>query len=132
MTGFALLATAWALWLVRDRPAVAVTLVLVCAVVLVMGLRKKPQAAVGTLQVDDLGRVFWNGAVMRARQWQRAERSVWIRLEPDFNGAAASVQRSSAPVDVFAAASMTTSEDWAALQRWLVWLERGSGPNSDR
>jgi hypothetical protein len=100
--------------------------------VLVLGLRKKPQAAVGTLQVDDLGRVFWNGSSMQPRQWHRTERSVWIRLEPDANLALADGERSTLTAEVFAAASTMAAEDWAALQRWLVWLERDSRRDADR
>ncbi|MBU6190302.1 MAG: hypothetical protein KGR68_13375 [Betaproteobacteria bacterium] len=139
----AVLSSGWALWLMRDRPALALALGLLCVAVLVIGLRRRPFATVGFMQVDDLGRVFWRpgrvdqafhdapstaaagikGTLMLPAQWHRAERSVWIRLEPDHSQATSSA--SGTPLDLRISASDASAEEWAALQRWLLWLERG-------
>ncbi len=109
----------------RDRALLAFGLALVCTVVLVVGLRRKPVAAVGTLQVDDLGRPFWNGSAARLTQWQRQERSVWIQLAPERSESGASAPARERLINLTLSAADTSSDAWAALHRWLVWLERG-------
>lgn len=127
----------------RDRPALAVALGLLCVAVLVIGLRRRHFAPVGFMQVDDLGRVFWRpgrderaldnvpstdaaairGALMLPARWHRAERSVWIRLEADHSQS--SSPATGMPLNLRISASDASAEEWAALQRWLLWLERG-------
>ena len=138
----AVLSSVWALWLMQDRPTLAVALGIVCAAVLVVGLSKRHPAPAGLMQVDDLGRVFWRsipvdrarggdpsaeqggrGDLMVPSKWHRAERSVWIRLEAD--GSSVFPENKAMLLDLRIAASGASAEDWAALQRWLVWLERG-------
>lgn len=142
MTGLLIGASGWAIWLTRDRPALALALGFVCASALVIALRRSTAAPVGELRVDDHGRVFWGlqpriasmretspdksspqGWAMVPVTWQRAERSVWIRLQPDTKVAATS----GAPraLDLRLAASGASPDDWAALQRWMIWMERG-------
>jgi hypothetical protein len=122
----ALVGTGGALWLVRDRLMVVALLALGCAGLLIIGLRTRPAPAVGILQVDDLGRVFWNGTAMQIARWQRSERSVWIRLCDQKEDAGREPNAAVGQLDVTAAATACSPESWAALQRWLTWLERGS------
>lgn len=139
----AILSSGWALWLLSDRPALALALGLLCVAILLIGLSKRHSAPVGFIQVDDLGRVFWRpghgdhaqhdepstaglagkGDLMVPAKWHRAERSVWIRLEAD--SSKTPLARTPIPLDLRIEASGTSADDWGALQRWLVWMERG-------
>jgi hypothetical protein len=144
VTVVAILSSGWALWLMSDRPALALALGIVCVAVLLIGLSRRQSAPVGFMQVDDLGRVFWRparddedakhaqpantglagkGDLMVPAKWHRAERSVWIRLETD--SSTSSPASRSIPLDLRIQASGTSADNWAALQRWLVWMERG-------
>jgi hypothetical protein len=144
VTVVAILSSGWALWLMSDRPALALALGLLCLAVLLIGLSRRQSVPVGFMQVDDLGRVFWRpghgddpahsaesaavglagkGDLMVPAKWHRAERSVWIRLEVD--SLKSSPANKSLPLDLRIQASGTSADDWAALQRWLVWMERG-------
>lgn len=118
-------ATLWALWMVRERPLVAAGLALACGALFLIGLRMRRAPAVGLLQVDDLGRVFWSGTEMRVERWQRAERSVWIQLSEPARTPADEQLPAARQVHLTASSHACTAETWAALQRWLVWLERG-------
>jgi len=138
----AVLASGWALWLMRDRPALAAALGLFCLALLFIGLRRPAASIAGVLQVDDLGRPFWCASHAASKhspftanldrsgvrgvvisKWQRSERSAWLRLlpEPSQSQSASPSER----IDLAVYSSDTSPEAWAALQRWLVWLERG-------
>jgi hypothetical protein len=140
----AVLSSGWALWLMSDRPALALALGLLCVAVILIGMTRRHSAPAGVMQVDDLGRVFWQarqndgrahgdepsaaglarkGEPMVPSKWHRAEGSVWIRLESD--RVESSPANKSNPIDLKVQASGTSADDWAALQRWLVWMERG-------
>jgi len=142
VTVVAVLASGWALWLMRDRPALSAALGLFCVALLLIGLRKPAAHAIGTLQVDDLGRPFWRSSPstsasassaadlnepsvrgMVVSQWQRTDGSAWLRLLPEAAESQSGAQ--TMRIDLAVRSSDTSPEIWAALQRWLVWLERG-------
>ncbi len=126
-TTAALLGIGLSAWLARDAGS-PVLIALASGLALLGWLaRRRPVAVQGVLSVDDQGRPCWRsddsaGPSTGAAQpctvlaWRKSSGSVWIRLSVD----------SRASVDLFVRqADPQADEHWAALQRWLLWLERG-------
>ena len=142
LIGLVAIAFCWALWLTTDRPALALALGLFSVVALLIALRRSAAAPVGELRIDDHGHVFWRRQIGNAFtretspdewspqwwlmvpvRWQRAEGSVWIQLQTDARADAPS--GTPLALDLRLAASGASPDDWAALQRWMIWMERG-------
>lgn len=154
MASLVVLASGWSVWLAWDQPALSAFSALGGFVGLLLALRRGKQAAWGTLRVDAQGHAFWrdaraapaphpavdiaahhtSGAVeqpVTVPRWHRSEHSVWIRIDRSRLGAPGSVGNENAPrgslsADLSINSQQVSPGQWAALQRWLLWMERGA------
>lgn len=86
-----------------------------------LGLRPGVPGPVGLLAVDSTGLVHWSDGrgvrvLARASSWRRGSSLVWLQLQDE----------SEHRLDLLISRRQCTDEQWSALARWLLWLERGS------
>lgn len=85
------------------------------------GLRRGHPGPVGQLSVDAEGTAQWlasegDPVAAGVRAWRRGRSLVWIQLRDS----------SDRPLDLLIGRHQCAESQWSALNRWLLWLERGS------
>ncbi|MEY3664517.1 MAG: hypothetical protein RLZZ153_699 [Pseudomonadota bacterium] len=86
-----------------------------------VGFRPGIPGPVGLLEVDAAGAVKWSdgrglSVPARASSWRRGSSLVWLQLQDP----------SQHRLDLLISRRQCTDQQWSALARWLLWLERGS------
>jgi hypothetical protein len=96
-------------------------LVMGLALIAWFGLRPGAPGPVGLLTVDAVGLVQWadqRGLTVSARasSWRRGSSLIWLQLQ----------DQSGHSLDLLIGRAQCSDEQWSALSRWLLWMERGS------
>jgi hypothetical protein len=113
-------------WFLRHNTADVMLLILSGAPILLWLFFKREPMMFGTLLVDEAGFPAWRDEALQGHdvsstvpvrlvRWHQGPGTVWMRIsrQDGWRG------------DLYVDRSRCEPEEWASLQRWLLWVERG-------